>query len=580
MPQSHLHRSRTRALAPVTALVLVTALLLLGPGRASAQSVSLVPFADGLTSPVKIANAGDNRLFVVEQGGTIRVVESDGDVLGTPFLNISGLVEAGGEKGLLGLAFHPNYFSNGFFYVNYTRRVSGQLQTRVSRFSVSGDPVTSNVANAGSEVNVLTVDQPFDNHNGGDLHFGPDDGLLYIPLGDGGSGGDPGDRAQDPLELLGKLVRLDVDLAAPHIPPSNPFVGDPSTLDEIFALGLRNPWRMSFDRATGDLYIADVGQGAREEVNQQFAASVAANEAKNWGWRCYEGSISFNLTGCSPPASYDFPIHDYSHAGGRCSIIGGFVYRGAAYPSIDGFYFFADLCTSEIFALELDGGGAVQAVHSYGALVPGLFPTTFGEDVNGEVYVAGGDTVYRVTVAAPPSIVCDPAPRNDCKGPSQPNQGILLVREHPNPERSRLTWRWARGLATAVEDFGTPTVDTDHAFCVYDSGSNLIMEQIVGAADTCGNNPCWVQTATGFRYRDPAGAQDGIRAIVLRAGDDDGEPRIVVRGRGTGLDMPPGIPIGQPVRAQLVNSTDFCWEATYSAPPLDNGDGLFRDRAD
>jgi glucose/arabinose dehydrogenase len=558
----------------------VNALLLSSPGMVSAQQVSLVPFATDLSAPVKIANAGDDRLFVVEQGGTIRVVESDGDVLGTAFLDISDLVENGGEKGLLGLAFHPNYFSNGFFYVNYTRRVGMQLQTRVSRFTVSGDPVTSNVANDGSEFNLITIDQDFDNHNGGDLHFGPDDGLLYIGMGDGGSGGDPNQRAQDPLQLLGKMLRLDVDLSAPHIPPSNPFVGDPSTLDEIFALGLRNPWRFSFDRATGDLYIADVGQGAREEIDQQFAASVIANEAKNWGWRCYEGNNAFNLGGCSPPASYDFPIHEYSHAGGRCSIIGGFVYRGPDFPSIDNFYFFADLCTSEIFALELDGGGGIQVVHNYGALVPALFPTTFGEDVNGEIYVAGGDTVYRVTVVPPAGIVCDPGPRNDCKDPSEPNQGMLTVREHPNPTRSRLAWRWPRGMATAVEDFGTPTVDTEYAFCAYDSGDNLIMENQVGAGGTCGTNPCWVQTAAGFRYRDRGGAQDGIRTITLRSGDDDGEPRIVVRGRGVGLDMPPGFPIAQPVRAQLVNSAGFCWEATYSDPPLDNGNGQFRDRAD
>jgi hypothetical protein len=231
-------------------------------------------------------------------------------------------------------------------------------------------------------------------------------------------------------------------------------------------------------------------------------------------------------------------------------------------------------------ALELDGGGGIQVVHNYGALVPALFPTTFGEDVNGELYVAGGDTVYRVTVVAPPGITCDPAPRNDCKGLSQPDQGMLLVREQPNPTRSRLAWRWPRGMATAVEDFGTPTLSTEYAFCAYDSSDGLIMEDLVGAGGTCGNNPCWVQTATGFRFRDRGGAQDGIRNITLKSGDVDGEPRIVVRGRGVGLDMPPSFPIAQPIRAQLVNSDGFCWEATYSAPPLDNGNGLFRDRAD
>ncbi len=565
---------------PIYRIALLTVLagaVAFHPVAARAQTVDLAEFATGLSSPVKIANAGNDRLFVVEQGGTIRIVESDGTVLGTPFLNISGIIESGGEKGLLGLAFHPDYLTNGFFYVNYTRRSAGQLQTRVSRFSVVVDPPTANVANPGSEVVLLTVDQDFDNHNGGDLQFGPD-GLLYIGLGDGGSGGDPNDNAQDPLALLGKMLRLDVDLPPPYVPATNPFVGDPGTADEIFALGLRNPWRYSFDRLTGDLYIGDVGQGAREEIDRQSAASVAANEARNWGWRCYEGNQSFNLSGCAGAGSYDFPIHDYSHASGRCSITGGYVYRGSAYASISGRYFYADYCTSEIFSLEFDGSGAVQQAHNHGAIVPSLLPTTFGEDTNGELYVAGAGKLYRVTADPPPGLGCDPAPRMGCARPAEVDKAVLVVRQQANPARNRLVWRWRRGDLDALE-LGAPTVGTEHAFCVYDAGETLIMTAQVGSGGMCDGSPCWAVTADGYRFRDRVAGQDGITAIVLKAGTGLGG-RIVVRGKGAGLDMPPAFPLSQPVTAQLVNSDGECWEAVYSAPPIKSDGSMFRDRGE
>jgi glucose/arabinose dehydrogenase len=275
-----------------------------------------------------------------------------------------------------------------------------QLQTRVSRFTVSGNPVTSNVADDTTEFNLLTVDQPFDNHNGGDLHFGPDDGLLYIALGDGGSGGDPGDRAQDPLELLGKMLRLDVDLAAPHIPPSNPFVGDPSTLDEIFSLGLRNPWRFSFDRMTGDLYIGDVGQGAWEEVDVE----TKGDGNKNYGWKIAEGNH------CRPgQANCDMTdldalvgaVDEYAHADGDDCVVGGYVYRGSGIPSLQGWYVYGDNGPGrKIRAFVWDGEGRcgdrtiVLSERDNINLSEDI--TSFGEDANGELYVTTSSNVYRI----------------------------------------------------------------------------------------------------------------------------------------------------------------------------------------
>jgi glucose/arabinose dehydrogenase len=352
-----------------------------------AVDVDLELFAGGLASPVDIASAGDDRLFVVEQAGRIRIVESDGTVLGTPFLDIDALVASGGERGLLGLAFHPEYASNGFFYVYYTDNAG---DTVVARYTVSGNP---DVANAGSALVLLQVAQPFANHNGGDLSFSPTDpcsSCLYIGLGDGGNGCDPNDDAQDPLELLGKMLRLDVDLAAPHVPPDNPFVGDASTRDEIWALGLRNPWRFSFDALTGDLFIGDVGQGAWEEIDFQAASSPGG---ENYGWDCFEGA---HPSGCTTvwtcPGSTP-PVREYSHAGARCSVTGGFVYRGSAFPALVGRYFYGDYCTGDIWTLTPAGGGGWTNVH-HGAFGGGL--TTFGEASDGELYAARGSSIYRI----------------------------------------------------------------------------------------------------------------------------------------------------------------------------------------
>jgi glucose/arabinose dehydrogenase len=366
----------------------------------------LTQFATGLNGPVGVYNAGsgDDRLFVIERTGVIRIVQATGAVVATPFLDISGRVDASdGEEGLLGLSFHPNYATNGFFYVNYTN-TTGSRRTRLARFQVTADP---NIADPDSELILLTVDQPFSNHNAGDLHFGPD-GWLYMPLGDGGSGGDPGNRAQNRGLLLGKVVRIDVD-AGPgsaadcvgtdgsgnySIPASNPFVDGPgNTCDEIWALGLRNPWRSSFDRLTGDFYMGDVGQGSQEEVDFQLAGSSGG---ENYGWRCFEGNEPFNTNGCGPRSAFTFPIFAYSHANGDCSVIGGYVYRGSLFPALSGRYLLTDFCTGNFWDVIPDGTGGWQTAQHTNLIAFGY--VSFGEDANGELYVVhqGSGTLFRL----------------------------------------------------------------------------------------------------------------------------------------------------------------------------------------
>ncbi len=360
-------------------------------------------FASGLARPVVIKSAGDERLFVVEQVGRIRIVEPDGTVRPTSFLDIRDRVFFGfNEMGLLGLAFPDYYALKGHFFVYYTMRVPGsRARSRVSRFSVSEDPSR---ADPSSEVVLLEFEQTNVNHNGGDIHFGPD-GYLYIASGDGGGGGDPFDDAQDPHSLLGKILRIDADgggdppdcdisdgKSAYGIPRNNAYDDGPGGegCDEIWASGLRNPWRTSFDRETGDFWIADVGQNVIEEINFVPARSPAG---LNFGWRCYEGDNPFNLLGCSD--GYEFPIHVELHAAGDCSITGGHVYRGLEEPDFQGRYFYSDFCNSAIRTITReDDDFVVHEVIPAGAIAR---PVAFGEDVNGELYVASlGGVIYRV----------------------------------------------------------------------------------------------------------------------------------------------------------------------------------------
>ncbi len=358
-------------------------LLLLFTNMALSQTIGIVPFASGFTNPIEIAHAGDSRMFIVEQAGIIKVLNSNATTNATPFLNISSLVSCCGERGLLGLAFHPNYATNGFFYVNYTN-TSGN--TVIARYSVSANP---DVGNTTGTI-LLTVTQPFSNHNGGTIKFGPD-GYLYIGMGDGGSGGDPGNRAQNVNELLGKMLRIDVNSGSPYgIPAGNPYAGATAGADEIWAIGVRNPWKFSFNRLNGDLWIADVGQNEVEEINRVSSTTAGLN----YGWRCYEGNSSYNTAGCAPMSTMTFPIAQYTHSGtGGCSITGGYVYTGTLYPTLQNKYFFADYCLNRLGMVDTAG------TITYSANFSGSNSfTSFGENSSGELFVTGTsqDIIYRV----------------------------------------------------------------------------------------------------------------------------------------------------------------------------------------
>ncbi|MBE2197645.1 MAG: PQQ-dependent sugar dehydrogenase, partial [Anaerolinea sp.] len=324
--------------------------------------------------PTSLTHAGDDRLFVTEQQGVIRII-ANGRVLPDPFLYIVNRVGSNEyEQGLLSVAFHPRYAENGYFYVNYTN-TNGR--TVVSRFQVSAD--NPNLASANSELILLTIPQPYANHNGGQVKFGPD-GYLYVGMGDGGSANDPLRAGQDLNNLLGKLLRLDVDFNPDGyaIPADNPFVTDDNARNEIWAYGLRNPWRFSFDRLTGDLFIADVGQNLWEEINFQPAASRGG---ENYGWRIMEASYCFMADACDQTGLI-LPIFEYNHELG-CSVTGGYIYRGAEL-SLYGNYFLGDYCQGTIWGLTPTDAGGWQATVVYQGA--GNI-SSFGEDVNGELYV-------------------------------------------------------------------------------------------------------------------------------------------------------------------------------------------------
>jgi glucose/arabinose dehydrogenase len=349
------------------------------------QTISLQSIATGFASPVEITNAGDSRLFVVQKGGLIRILNADGTVNATPFLNLSAFVSTNSERGLLGLAFHPNYATNGYFFVNYTNLAGN---TVIARYTVNAS--NPNIANT-TETILMTITQPFANHNGGTIKFGPD-GYLYIGMGDGGSGGDPGNRAQNINENLGKMLRIDVNTTtAPFYssPNSNPYVGVAGN-DEIWAIGLRNPWKFSFNRLNGDLWIADVGQDAIEEINK--VVSPLPNSGINFGWRCYEGNSTFITSGCAPSSAMSFPFIQYTRFGGACSVTGGYYYTGSAYPNFQNNYFFTDYCDNKIRMVNNAGVITTTAAFSGNNFV------TFGEDINGELYIAGitSGTVYKI----------------------------------------------------------------------------------------------------------------------------------------------------------------------------------------
>lgn len=403
---------------PLSAAVLAAAGLA-NSACAEPAEMTTVRVASGLVRPIFVTHApGDlERIFIIEKQGRIRIMRLDGNVLlGTAFLDIDSLVGGGtsesDERGLLGLAFDADYANNGYFYVNYTNNSS---DTVVARYTVSANP---DIADSGSALILLTIDQPQTNHNGGWLGIGPD-GYLYVAMGDGGGAGDDdaghtagvGNGQDITSNLLGKILRIDPSgddfPADPNrnyaVPPSNPFVGVTGD-DEIWAFGLRNPWRNSFDRLTGDLWIADVGQSAWEEVNFQPASSEGG---ENYGWRCWEGNHAYNQTGDCSLLPMTFPIHEYSHSLG-CSITGGYVYRGCAIAGLEGTYFFGDYCSASIWSFNYDGAVITNFTNRTAELAPGgglsiNSLTSFGEDGYGEIYITDqtGGEVFKIVPACP-----------------------------------------------------------------------------------------------------------------------------------------------------------------------------------
>ena len=375
----------------------LVALLFLGTTEIlnSATPLKTEVFVTGLSAPLLVTYApGDKtRVFIVEQGGRIRLVKND-SLLSGDFLNISSIISTGSERGLLGLAFHPDYQSNRQFFVNFTNN-SGN--TVVRRYNVSGNPDS---ADASSGFDIIAINQPFSNHNGGMISFGPIDGYLYIGMGDGGSANDPGNRAQNKKELLGKMLRIDVDSGSPYaIPVDNPFASDTSYSAEIWALGLRNPWRFSFDRATGDMYIGDVGQNIIEEIDYQPDSSSGG---ENYGWRLKEGNNCFiPSTGCDTIAGLTDPVTEYSHGGfpNKCSVTGGYVYRGCAIPDLQGTYFYGDFCSGQTWSFRYDGTTITDSTERTVELGLGSISiSSYGEDYFGELYICDyfSGRVYRI----------------------------------------------------------------------------------------------------------------------------------------------------------------------------------------
>jgi glucose/arabinose dehydrogenase len=388
----------------VSAVVFVFVLVLgLAPARTAGVSfdptrinVALRSAGSGFDNPVLVTNAGDRygRRFVVEQTGYVRTLETG--PVATPFLDLHTRVLCCGERGLLGLAFHPSFASNGKLYVNYTR--TGDGATVIDEYRVTTN--RNNVDEAATRRQLLVIGQPYANHNGGGIAFGPDD-YLYIGMGDGGSSGDPAERAQNLNSLLGKMLRIDVNGTssgkAYRVPASNPYVGK-SGLDEIWARGVRNPWRWSFDRVAGDLWIGDVGQARYEEVDRSTAAS-GGGRGVNYGWDVMEGRHCFEpMTGCSTSGKV-LPMVEYAHAVSgtdNCSVTGGYVYRGIHYPLLRGGYFFGDYCSGRVWVISAAGPSPAAPTLLPFSLAPQTL-VSFGQDEDGELYtVSHGGTIGQI----------------------------------------------------------------------------------------------------------------------------------------------------------------------------------------
>ncbi len=414
----------------VAILVAATAL------HAQTATIKLVQFSDKYTFPLGVENCGDSRLFIVQKGGQIIVCDSSGTKMATPFLDIKGRVKStGDETGLLGLAFDPNYKTNGLFYVDYID-MSGN--TSISQFKVTANP---NLADSNSEKKVLQIPQPYGNHVGGCIRFGKD-GLLYIASGDGDGAapGDPNNYAQNPTLLLGKILRIKVKPNGTYaIPAANPFVDSANYRKEIWAIGVRNPWRFSFDAVTGALLMGDVGEASYEEVDLQAAGTKGG---LNYGWHCYEGNHPYNTTGCKPMSAYAAPVYEYTHTGSPvadCAITGGFIYRGSKYADLYGKYFFTDFCSGVIRTLTFKGTVVkTEALALNSNIYYAL--TSFGEDYKHELYVvsSAGGIVYHITSAA------------TLTAPKQDNPVSMVVYPNPAPQQFSVKYTTAKAEACVL----------------------------------------------------------------------------------------------------------------------------------
>lgn len=438
----------------------------------NAQVVTLENFANGFSQPVDIQSAGDDRLFVVQQGGLIRILNTDGSINSSPFLDLTSQTSSAGERGLLGLAFHPDYENNGHFFVNYSL---ANGDNRIARFTVSADP---DVADASSELPILTLQQPFSNHNGGSLNFDPS-GFLVISSGDGGSGGDPGNRSQNTTILLGKLLRIDIDNTTPgglnySIPADNPFAGSSVDAEEIWAYGVRNAWKFSYDSETGDLWMADVGQNAREEINK-MPSNVAGI---NYGWRCYEGNLEFNTSSnCPDESELTFPVAEYNHSQGQ-SITGGYVYRGTQFPDLVGFYFFGDFVSGVFGSVDQDNTLNIIDDTSQNW-------STFGQDHLGELYVASyGGTIFKlvgeelsVSEFNQNTIKIYPNPTTNNVNITSPNQNINTVEIVNMEGRSLLYTQNINSIETTIDTSQFPT--GLYLLTVQSQNGNIVTKKLV-----------------------------------------------------------------------------------------------------
>lgn len=454
---------------------IITLLLFAIPLFSVAQTIALTEFASGFSNPVEITNAGDSRVFVVQKTGAIKILNANGTVNPTNFLTLtSATISSSGERGLLGLAFHPDYATNGLFYVNYTNTAG---HTVIARYTVSANP---DVADAASAAIIMTINQPYPNHNGGTLKFGPD-GYLYIGMGDGGSGDDPQNRAQNINENLGKMLRISVNATnLPYaIPAGNPYIGVAGN-DEIWAIGLRNPWKFSFNRTTGDLWIADVGQNAIEEINK---VSAPLTPGLNFGWRCYEGTRPNITGGCAPIASMTMPFAEYGRETGGFSVTGGYVYTGSLYPNLRGKYLFADYFLNRIGMVD-----NVTGVISYSATFSGSSSfTTFGEDINGELYVAASATGKILKITDTSLAV------NEFSG--------MAFSVSPNPATSEINIKMTNAQFPAVAK-------------IYDVAGKLLVQTTIDADQKTVNTTTLQTGLYVVKITDFSGAQSSMKLIV------------------------------------------------------------------